>query len=66
MVIVETMTIGKNDFKHTYSDEGFYIEREGVLYEDAVDLIDSDRLYNETNILIEIEEEGEIVGDTTI
>ena len=58
MIIVEKITIGKTDYKHTFSNEGFYIEREDVLYEDAVDPINSDRLYNETDILIEIVEEA--------
>ena len=33
----------------TYSDEGFVIEREGSLYEEAIDPENSGRVYTETN-----------------
>ena len=33
----------------TYSDKGMMIEREGVLYEDAVDPAELNRQYTETN-----------------
>lgn len=32
----------------TYSDEGFMIERDGVLYEEAIDPENSGRVYTET------------------
>lgn len=43
----------------TYSDEGFMIRRVGTfqLYEEAIDPIDIDREYVETDILIEVTEE---------
>ena len=59
MIIVEKITIGKNEYKRTYSDQDFYIEREGIYYEEAVDPFNSDRLYNETDIPIYLEEEDE-------
>ena len=31
----------------TYSDEGYYIERDGVIYEEAVDPEGTDRVYTE-------------------
>lgn len=37
----------------TYSDKGMMIERDGILYIDAVDPADSDRIYTETDISIE-------------
>jgi len=40
----------------TYSSEGMYIERDGVLYEEAIDPEDSNRAYTETDILIPHEE----------
>ena len=33
----------------TYSDKGMLIERDGALYEDAVDPVDSGREYQETD-----------------
>lgn len=32
-----------------YSDSGFYIERDGVKYEDAIDPKDAHRVYTETD-----------------
>ena len=40
----------------TYSDANKYIERDGVLYAEAVDPMDSNRVYTETDIEIEEEE----------
>ena len=57
MIITETILIENEEFQHTYSDEGFCIERDGIQYEDAIDPIDSGRTYTETNIKIEILEE---------
>ena len=37
----------------TYSDEGFMIERDGVLYEEAIDPEGSGRVYKETTVLTE-------------
>lgn len=41
----------------TYSTENFYIEREGIRYEDAIDPEDSGRVYTETDIPIPEPEE---------
>ena len=41
----------------TFSDEGFMIERGGVIYEEAIDPENSGRIYSETNITELIEEE---------
>ena len=42
----------------TYSDRGMMIERDGVQYSEAIDPVDIERIYTETDIPIEIEEEG--------
>ena len=34
----------------TYSDSGFMIERDGILYEDAIDPENMNRVYTETDI----------------
>lgn len=39
----------------TYSDAGKMIERDGVVYEEAIDPEDSGRVYAETDISIETE-----------
>ena len=42
----------------TYSDAGFHIERDGRIYDEAIDPQDSGRVYTETGIPIETEEEA--------
>lgn len=57
MIIVENKVINNKEFKHTYSDKGFMIKRDNVLYDEAYDPIEFDRVYEETNIPIESEVE---------
>lgn len=57
MIVVETLTINSKDFTKTYSDAGFYIERDGAFYEEAYDPAELNRQYIETDELIPIEEE---------
>lgn len=57
MIITETITIRDKEYLHNYSDEGYYIIRDGIKYADAIDAIDSDRVYEETDELIEQPEE---------
>ena len=47
----------------TYSDEGYYIKQveTGIEYEEAIDVENAPYTYEETNKLIEIENENEIV-----
>ena len=49
MVIKEVITLNETEFNHTYSDLGFYIECDGVQYSDAIDPIDIEREYVETD-----------------
>ncbi len=58
MIKTETVTFNKKEFKHTYSDEGYMIECEGVQYADAVDTLDSDRVYTETAIKVDTTDFG--------
>ena len=55
MIISETVTLNDKNFTKTYSDAGFYIERNGVHYAEAIDMLGSGREYTETAILIETE-----------
>lgn len=48
MIRTEKMQIGGKPFVHTYSDEGFKIERDGELYDDALDLEALGMEYTET------------------
>ena len=54
MVVTEKVTINGKEFRKTYSDEGFMIERDGVQYSEAIDPIGfEDRVYTETDVLLE-------------
>lgn len=57
MVVTEKVTINGTEYIHNYSDTGYMIEREGKRYADAIDPIGFDRVYVETNELIEAVEE---------
>ena len=55
MIIVEQITINDRQFTKTYSDSGFYIERDGVQYSEAIDPSEFGRTYTETDIPAESE-----------
>lgn len=59
MLVIETKVIDGNKFTYTYSDAGYYIEREGVLYTEAYDpySLKKERTYKETNVKIEENQE---------
>lgn len=57
MIISETIKMNDKNFTRTYSDAGFYIERNGVHYAEAVDMLGSGKEYTETSILINSEPE---------
>ena len=48
MVVQTIKVINGTPFIYHYSDAGFYIERDGVLYADAIDLPQFEYRYNET------------------
>jgi hypothetical protein len=45
MIKTEIVTINGKEYKKTWNDDGTMIERGGVLYEEAIDPIDSGRVY---------------------
>lgn len=49
MIILEHIEISGKAFVKTYSDGGFYIERDGKKYSEAIDLADIPREYIETD-----------------
>ena len=49
MIIQTKKEINGVVFAYTYSDSGFMIERDGVCYSEAVDPLDSGRVYTETD-----------------
>ena len=57
MIKTENMTINNRSFVRTFSDSGKMIEREGVLYEEAIDPAEFGRTYTETDEIIEVSSE---------
>lgn len=55
MIISETIKLNDANYTKTYSDAGFYIERNGINYAEAIDPLGSGREYTETDKLIETE-----------
>ena len=56
MIVKENIEIGGMAFVKTYSDGGFYIERDGEKYSEALDPADIPREYTETDEPISPEE----------
>lgn len=57
MIISETVRIDDKNYTKTASDSGYYIERNGIRYVEAIDPLGSCREYTETAELIETEPE---------
>ena len=53
MVITETIEINGVKYIKNYSDGGYYIKRDDVEYEEAIDPLGTDRTYTETEKEIE-------------
>lgn len=55
MIITEIVTLNNKEFKKTYSNENYYIQKVGTdkIYEEAYDTLDSTYEYVETDIDIE-------------
>ena len=49
MIQTETIVINEQEYTRTWSDNRMMIERDGALYEEAIDPIDSRRVYTETD-----------------
>ena len=54
MIIQTTKEINGVVYDYAYSDSGYMIERDGVRYSEAVDPLDSGRIYTETDEPIDI------------
>ena len=63
MIIQTTKEIDGVVYDYTYSDSGYMIERDGVRYSEAVDPLDSGRLYTETDEPIDVGTMEETVED---
>ena len=63
MIIQTTKEINGVVYDYAYSNSGYMIERDGVRYSEAVDPIDSGRLYTETDEPIDVGTKEETVED---
>ena len=63
MIIQTTKKINGVMCAYSYSDSGYMIERDGVSYSEAVDPLDSGRVYTETDEPIEIETDDATAED---
>ena len=63
MIIQTTKEINGVVYDYAYSDSGYMIERNGVRYSEAVDPLDSGRLYTETDEPIDVGAKEETVED---
>ena len=63
MIIQTTKEINGVVYDYAYSDSGYMIERDGARYSEAVDPLDSGRLYTETDEPIDVGTKEETVED---
>lgn len=63
MIIQTTKEINGVMYDYTYSDSGYMIERGGVRYSEAVDPLDSGKVYTETDEPIDVGTKKETVED---
>ena len=64
MIKTELIVVDERQLRRTWSDAGFMIERDGAMYSEAVDPVEFDRVYTETNIPVESESTDEIISAT--
>lgn len=60
MIVIETLTISGREFKKTYSDSGYMVERDGIRYTEAVDPAEMGRTYIETDERITYYDEDKV------
>lgn len=53
MVKSEIIEINGTQYRRAYSDSGYYIERDGMQFSEAIDFLGADFVYTETDIKIE-------------
>lgn len=58
MIKTESLTINNKPFIRTYSSSGYMVERDGIRYSEAIDPAEFNRVYTETDELIETGEES--------
>jgi len=61
MIITQTVVIDGVSYARAYSDARMLIERDGALYEEAIDPIDNGRTYTESDQPIPDEKDGYVI-----
>ena len=56
-IVVENIFIDGTEFTRTYSDAGRFVVRNGEVYEEAVDPVNSGRVYTEGDLIPSDEDE---------
>ena len=62
MIKTELIMVDERQLRRTWSDAGYMIERDGVVYSEAADPAEFDRAYTETEIPVELESTEEIIS----
>ena len=62
MIKTGLITVDNRQLRRTWSDAGFMIERDGAVYSEAVDPVEFDRVYTETDMPVEYESTDEIIS----
>ena len=50
-IVVENIFIDGTEFTRTYSDVGLFVVRNGEVYEEAIDPVNSGRVYTEGDLI---------------
>ena len=66
MIKTELIVVDERQLRRTWSDAGFMIERDGAVYNEAVDPVEFDRVYTETDIPVGSGSEDEIDQDEAV
>ena len=59
MIKTELITVDERQLRRTWSYAGFMIERDGAMYSEAVDPVEFDRVYTETDVFVKSESADE-------
>ena len=62
MIQTELITVDNRQLRRTWSDAGFMIERDGAVYSEAVDPVEFDPVYTETDMPVKYESTDEIIS----
>ena len=62
MIKTELIVVDGFQLRRTWSDAGFMIERDGAVYSEAVDPVEFDRVYTETDMPLEPESMDDIIS----